>query len=95
MKAFSMILIMKFIGYLVSNILISVFIIYIFHCIWRFILNKFSTKKKKDMVNNQINKYNKLIRDLEESNQENIEKNEFSKEIKESIESDLSEFVDV
>ena len=86
---------MKFIGYLVSNILISVFIIYIFHCIWRFILNKFSTKKKKDMVNNQINKYNKLIRDLEESNQENIEKNEFSKEIKESIENDLSEFVDV
>ncbi len=86
---------MKFIGYLVSNILISVFIIYIFHCIWRFILNKFSTKKKKDMVNNQINKYNKLIRDLEESNQENLEKNEFSKEIKESIENDLSEFVDV
>lgn len=86
---------MKFIGYLVSNILISVFIIYIFHCIWRFILNKFSTKKKKDMVNNQINKYNKLIRDLEESNLENIEKNEFSKEIKESIENDLSEFVDV
>ena len=86
---------MKFIGYLVSNILISVFIIYIFHCIWRFILKKFSTKKKKDMVNNQINKYNKLIRDLEESNQENLEKNEFSKEIKESIENDLSEFVDV
>jgi len=86
---------MKFIGYLVSNILISVFIIYIFHCIWRFILNKFSTKKKKDMVNNQINKYNKLIKDLEESNQENLEKNEFSKEIKESIENDLSEFVDV
>jgi hypothetical protein len=47
------------------------------------------------MVNNQINKYNKLIRDLEESNLENIEKNEFSKEIKESIENDLSEFVDV
>ena len=86
---------MKFIGYLVSNILISVFIIYIFHCIWRFILNKFSTKKKKDMVNNQINKYNKLVKDLEESNKENLEKNEFSKEIKESIESDLSEFVDV
>ena len=65
---------MKFIGYLVSNILISVFIIYIFHCIWRFILNKFSTKKKKDMVNNQINKYNKLVKDLEESNKENLEK---------------------
>ena len=82
---------MGLIGYLVSNIIISILVIYIFHCAWNYIINKFSTKKKKDMVNGQISKYNKLVEDLKK----NPVKEEFTDEMKVNLEQDLSEFMDL
>jgi|TARA_B100000927_G_scaffold291653_1_gene295210 uncharacterized membrane-anchored protein YitT (DUF2179 family) len=84
---------MGLIGYLVSNILVSILVIYIFHCIWNYIINKFSTKKKKDMVNGQISKYNKLIEDMK--NNPVNKKEEFTDEMKVNLEQDLSEFMDL
>ena len=84
---------MGLIGYLVSNILVSILVIYIFHCIWNYIINKFSTKKKKDMVNGQISKYNKLIEDMK--NNPVNKKEEFTHEMKVNLEQDLSEFIDL
>jgi len=84
---------MGLIGYLVSNILVSILVIYIFHCIWNYIINKFSTKKKKDMVNGQISKYNKLIEDMK--NNPLNKKEEFTNEMKVNLEQDLSEFIDL
>lgn len=84
---------MGLIGYLVSNIIISILVIYIFHCIWNYIINKFSTKKKKDMVNGQISKYNKLIEDIK--NNPVSKKDEFTVEMKVNLEQDLSEFIDL
>tara|TARA_Y100000992_G_scaffold299759_1_gene267078 strand:- start:835 stop:1089 length:255 start_codon:yes stop_codon:yes gene_type:complete len=84
---------MSLIGYLVSNILVSILVIYIFHCIWNYIINKFSTKKKKDMVNGQISKYNKLIEDMK--NNPVNKKEEFTDEMKVNLEQDLSEFMDL
>jgi|TARA_Y100000389_G_C17464316_1_gene524224 hypothetical protein len=84
---------MGLIGYLVSNIIISILVIYIFHCIWNYIINKFSTKKKKDMVNGQISKYNKLIEDIK--NNPVSKKDEFTDEMKVNLEQDLSEFIDL
>ena len=84
---------MGLIGYLVSNIIISILVIYIFHCIWNYIINKFSTKKKKDMVNGQISKYNKLIEDIK--NNPVSKKEEFTDEMKVNLEQDLSEFIDL
>lgn len=84
---------MSLIGYLVSNILVSILVIYIFHCIWNYIINKFSTKKKKDMVNGQISKYNKLIEDIK--NNPVSKKEEFTDEMKVNLEQDLSEFIDL
>lgn len=84
---------MGLIGYLVSNIIISILVIYIFHCTWNYIINKFSTKKKKDMVNGQISKYNKLIEDMKDNH---VNKNpEFTDEMKVNLEQDLSEFMDL
>ena len=84
---------MGLIGYLVSNILVSILVIYIFHCIWNYIINKFRTKKKKDMVNGQISKYNKLIEDMK--NNPVNKKEEFTDEMKVNLEQDLSEFMDL
>lgn len=84
---------MGLIGYLVSNILVSILVIYIFHCIWNYIINKFSTKKKKDIVNGQISKYNKLIEDMK--NNPINKKEEFTDEMKVNLEQDLSEFIDL
>mgnify|MGYP003980574449 CR=1 FL=1 len=85
---------MGFVGYLVSNILISVLIIYILHCAWRFIINKFSVKKKKDLINSQINKYNKLIQEIEVTRPRKKDA-DFTEELKENLENDLSEFMDL
>lgn len=84
---------MSLIGYLVSNILVSILVIYIFHCMWNYIINKFSTKKKKDMINGQISKYNKLIEDMK--NNPVNKKEEFTDEMKINLEQDLSEFMDL
>ena len=84
---------MGLIGYLVSNIIISILVIYTFHCIWNYIINKFSTKKKKDMVNGQISKYNKLIEDIK--NNPVSKKQEFTDEMKVNLQQDLSEFMDL
>ena len=76
--------------YIISNVIASIFIIYVFHLLWNFIVNKFSTKKKKDMVNNQINKYNDLVQEIKKSTKEQ----EFTEEVKENLENDLTEFMD-
>ena len=76
--------------YIISNVISSILIIYVFHLLWNFIVNKFSTKKKKDMVNNQINKYNDLVQEIKKSTKEQ----EFTEEVKENLENDLTEFMD-
>jgi len=76
--------------YIISNVIASILIIYVFHLLWNFIVNKFSTKKKKDMVNNQINKYNDLVQEIKKSTKEQ----EFTEEVKENLENDLTEFMD-
>tara|TARA_B100000524_G_C23578097_1_gene344333 strand:+ start:594 stop:845 length:252 start_codon:yes stop_codon:yes gene_type:complete len=76
--------------YIISNVIASIFIIYVFHLLWNFLVNKFSTKKKKDMVNNQINKYNDLVQEIKKSTKEQ----EFTEEVKENLENDLTEFMD-
>ena len=76
--------------YIISNVIASILIIYVFHLLWNFLVNKFSTKKKKDMVNNQINKYNDLVQEIKKSTKEQ----EFTEEVKENLENELTEFMD-
>ena len=48
---------------LFTSIAISIFIIYGGHNIWNYIKDNYSTKKTKDLVNTQIQKYKKIIDD--------------------------------
>ena len=59
-----------------------------------FIINKFSVKKKKDLINSQINKYNKLIQEIEVTRPRKKDA-DFTEELKENLENDLSEFMDL
>lgn len=77
--------------YIIANIIASILIIYLFHWLWYFILDKFSTRKKKELVNSQIKNYNNLVEELQKSKP----KNEFTNEIKQTLQDDLNEFIDL
>lgn len=47
--------------YIVKNIFISILIIYIAHTLWNYILDVCTTKKKKNLVQFQNEKYNAII----------------------------------
>jgi hypothetical protein len=59
--------------WIILNIIISIFIIYILHTLWIYILDTYSTKKTKNIVNTQVNKYKKIINELQENNITNIQ----------------------
>ena len=49
------------------SIAISIFIIYGGHNTWNYIKDNYSTKKTKDLVNTQIQKYKKIMQNMQES----------------------------
>uniref|UniRef100_A0A6C0JNC9 Uncharacterized protein n=1 Tax=viral metagenome TaxID=1070528 RepID=A0A6C0JNC9_9ZZZZ len=59
--------------WIILNIIISIFIIYMLHTLWIYILDTYSTKKTKNIVNTQVNKYKKIINELQENNITNIQ----------------------
>uniref|UniRef100_A0A6C0JGQ6 Uncharacterized protein n=1 Tax=viral metagenome TaxID=1070528 RepID=A0A6C0JGQ6_9ZZZZ len=73
------------------NIVLSILIIYIIHHIWNYLKDTYSTKKTKDLVNTQIDKYKKIIDELQENqtNTQVISKNDF-----ESMDNDLTAFME-
>ena len=54
--------------WLIINIVVSILIIYFIHSGWIYIKDKYSTKKTKDLVNIQVNKYKQIINELQEYN---------------------------
>ena len=76
------------------RIVISILIIYGLHQIWEYLKDTYSTKKTKDLVNTQIQKYKKMMNEIQENNKqgspttyENIEINI------ESMDKDLTDFM--
>jgi hypothetical protein len=51
--------------YFIFYIIFSILIIYGLHEFWLFLLDTYSTKKTKDLVNIQTNKYVQIIDDLQ------------------------------
>jgi len=49
------------------NIIVSIFIIYIIHSLWLYLLDTYSTKKTKDIINTQVYKYKQIINELQEN----------------------------
>ena len=54
------------------SIFISIFIIYGGHNIWNYIKDNYSTKKTKDLVNTQIQKYKKIMQNMQKSQSNTI-----------------------
>jgi len=57
---------MKTFFYLLSSILVSISLIIGFHYGWEYIQGMFSVRKPKDLVNNQLQKYKKLVEEMQQ-----------------------------
>jgi hypothetical protein len=86
----------NFLFWTVINIIISLLDIYILHHLWTYMKETYTVKKTKDLVNIQINKYKKIIHDLQENAQQknspeqlNIDENNI-----ESMDSELTKFME-
>jgi hypothetical protein len=81
----------SFIGFL-FNLTVSILVIYIGHYLWNYIKDTYSTKKTKDLVNTQIEKYKKMMKEIQENNK--ISKEEFLNETeKNTMDKELVEFM--
>ena len=49
------------------NIFTSIVIIYIIHLLWNYLKDTYSTKKTKDLVNTQIQKYKMMVNEIQQS----------------------------
>ena len=86
---------------IVINIVISILMIYFIHSIWNYLRDTYTTKKTKDLVNSQIQKYKNMMEELQQNTNEIIEKsqeerdyiNEFENLDPKSMENDLENFL--
>lgn len=73
------------------NIAISIMIIYGAHSFWNYLKDNYTTKKTKDLVNIQIEKYKRIMNDMQKQNEQS---SLFEDEIeKQSMNDDLLEFM--
>jgi type III secretory pathway component EscR len=72
----------------IVTIIISLGIIFSIHYLWNYIKDNFSTKRTKDLVNSQIEKYKKL---LEKQGSQQVEF--ISEEEQENMENSLTQFI--
>jgi len=61
---------------LLFNIIVSIIIILIIHYLWNYLKDTYSTKKSRDLVNIQIDKYKKIL--------DNIQNNQINNKMKDS-----------
>tara|TARA_B100000902_G_scaffold252757_1_gene239176 strand:- start:816 stop:1091 length:276 start_codon:yes stop_codon:yes gene_type:complete len=81
--------------YFIFYIIFSILIIYGLHEFWLFLVDTYSTKKTKDLVNIQTNKYVQIIDDLQNNqntvSQEN--KSFISNEEKQNMNDELQSYL--
>ena len=51
---------------IVFNIIVSIILIFIFHSLWNYLKNTYSTKKTKNIVENQVQKYKSIIEEMQQ-----------------------------
>jgi hypothetical protein len=77
--------------WIIINIIVSILIIYSAHELWNFLKDTYSTRKTKDLVNSQIEKYKKMMIEIQENSSQTtgfIDDNE-----KQNMDNDLTEFM--
>jgi len=81
---------------IIITIIFSLFIILLCQHLWNYMLDHFSTKKTKNLVNGQLEKYKKLMGIIKESEQEpasyisKIEKEEMNQDLENFLKDQLS-----
>jgi hypothetical protein len=76
------------------NIIISILVIYGIHSCWDYLKDNYTTKKTKDLVNTQIEKYKRIMNDIQKQpkgSQNSLFENEQEKQ---SMSDDLLEFME-
>tara|TARA_B110000967_G_scaffold184583_1_gene204145 strand:+ start:6071 stop:6346 length:276 start_codon:yes stop_codon:yes gene_type:complete len=81
--------------YFIFYIIFSIFIIYGIHEFWLFLVDTYSTKKTKDLVNIQTNKYVQIIDDLQNNQHKSSQDNDpfITKEEKQNMNDELQNFL--
>jgi hypothetical protein len=74
-------------------IFISLIIIFILHYLWNYIKDNYSTKKTKDLVGFQTEKYKNILNEIIENNKSNNKNDFISEDEKRFLYDDLSELV--
>jgi len=81
---------------IVQTILLSIIIIIIIHFLWNYIKDTYSTKKTKDLVGSQTQKYKNMLDEYIENNNNNnnVSENHFiPQEEFASMDDDLTQFL--
>ena len=76
--------------------IISILIILFIHYFWNYLIDTYSTKKTKYLVNSQIEKYKKIVNDIQENknNNEGSQNDSFiSDEEVQNMNNNLTEFI--
>ncbi len=75
------------------NIILSILVIYCGHYLWNCIKNTYSTKKTKDLVNVQIQKYKKMMAEMQNNNSNTTHQQFLNDEEKLEMDMRLMEFI--
>lgn len=76
--------------YFIFNIILSLMTIILAHYCWNYFKETYSTKKTRNLVNSQIEKYKKMVEEIQQGGSQNNEL--FSEEEKENMNNDLLSF---
>jgi hypothetical protein len=76
--------------YFAFNTILSLTIIILAHYCWNYLKETYSTKKTRNLVNSQIEKYKKMVEEIQQGGSQNNEL--FSEEEKENMNNDLLSF---
>jgi glucan phosphoethanolaminetransferase (alkaline phosphatase superfamily) len=78
------------------NIIISILIIFIAHSLWNYIKNTYSTKKTKDLIGSQIQKYKSMLEEIQNQREKEKEKeyNQMDPSEEITIENDLAKWME-
>jgi hypothetical protein len=81
----------------IQTLIISVFIIFIIHSLWNYIKDTYSTKKTKDLVGYQTQKYKSILEEViqnKKTDSENISNAFINEEQSYQLSNDLNQFME-
>ena len=81
----------------IQTLIISVFIIFIIHSLWNYVKDTYSTKKTKDLVGYQTQKYKSILEEViqnKKTDSENISNAFINEEQSHQLSNDLNQFME-